>query len=62
MLDSMQARVVVLRQPKRGDVHFIGPERLRESCLHPAEIWALKRRAARPYLAPRRLPAVARTG
>jgi hypothetical protein len=39
-----------------------GAESLRERCLHPAEAWALRRRAGRPQAPSRRLPAVARAG
>ncbi len=38
------------------------PDTLKQHCLDPAALWVLKRRANLPYLAPPRLPAVARGG
>ncbi len=37
------------------------PDTLKQHCLEPAALWVLKRRANLPYLAPRRLPNVARS-
>ena len=62
MFDTLPARIVVLRQPARKDDLPAEPATLRESCLHPAEAWVMRRRAGRPQAPARRLPAVARVG
>ena len=62
MFDTMHDRVVVLTPPAPPEESDADAEALKQGCLHPAELWALKRRAGRPHLAPRRLPAVARVG
>lgn len=38
------------------------PDMLKRLCREPADLWALKRRARRPFLPPQRLPQAARTG
>ena len=40
--------------------HLPDQDTLKQHCLDSASLWILKRRANLPYLAPRRLPAVAR--
>ena len=52
--------VVLARAEERDDLP--NPDVLKDRCLHPAEKWALTRRANRPCPAPRRLPVVARVG
>ena len=61
MFDTMHERVVAFRRKKAKPTQP-PPEAdaLKARCLHPAEAWALRRRAHRPQPAPRRLPAVAR--
>ena len=62
MFDTIEARVIVLRQPAKQNDLPTEPEALTKRCLHPAEAWALARRAGRPEAPSRRLPAVARVG
>ena len=57
MFDSSKD-VVYLTDKKR----LPDQDQLRDACLESAALWSLKRRAHLPYLAPRRLPAVARAG
>ncbi|MDH3665906.1 MAG: hypothetical protein OEN23_03160 [Paracoccaceae bacterium] len=57
MFDSSETVLYLTEEQRLPD-----QDELRERCLQSAEIWVLKRRAKLPYLAPRRLPAVARSG
>ena len=43
----------------REDDSLPDQDTLKRHCLDSASLWELKRRANRPYTAPRRLPAVA---
>lgn len=61
MFDTTQANIVVLRQPERP-LEASAEDTLSRRCLHPAEAWAMRRRAGRPEAPSRRLPAVARAG
>ncbi len=62
MFDTMHGRVVALPVKTCSEKASRESDTLRQRCLHPAEIWALRRRANRPQPASRRLPAVARAG
>ena len=61
MFDTTHHRVVYLRT-RAAATDMPDADGLRERCLDTASLWALRRRASRPHLAPRRLPAVAPAG
>ena len=42
------------------DTQVLSPETLKQHCIDSTAIWVMKRRANLPYLAPQRLPVVAR--
>lgn len=57
MFDAAQNGIAFIRK-KAPDPS----ERLKQTCRDSAELWAIKRRVNRPYVAPQRLPATARVG
>lgn len=55
MFDATQNTIAFMRRtpPDAGDA-------LKKTCRNSADLWAIRRRANRPYRAPQRLPVVAR--
>ena len=62
MLHTRQVQFTVYERVETPTVEGDGAGELREQCLHPAEAWALRRRAGRPQGPSGRLPVVAQVG